>query len=66
MSDGQYDWKQFIVMRYRPGILLELIHDARAELAPFRLCETDNADENNCPPEMLWKNLILCLKTGWR
>ena len=58
MSDGQYDWKQFIIMRYRPGILLELIHDARAELAPFRLRETDNADENNCPPEMLWKNLI--------
>ena len=55
MSEGQYAWKQFIVMRYRPGVLLELIHDAREELASFRLRE---AAGNSCSSDLLWKNLV--------
>ena len=59
VNDGQYDWKQIIIMRYRPGSLLELIHDARSELALFRLRTADtDGDEKSFPAEMLWKNLI--------
>jgi len=55
MIDGQYNWKQFIVLRYQPGVVLELIHNAQAELTPFQLRE-DEADTISA--EMLWNNLI--------
>lgn len=55
MIDGQYNWKQFIVLRYKPGVVLELIHNAQAELTPFQLREDES---DSISAEMLWNNLI--------
>ena len=55
VSDGQYNWKQFIVLRYQPGVVLELIHNAQDELTPFTLRESAS---DAISAEMLWNNLI--------
>ena len=55
MSDGQYNWKQIIILHFQPGVVFELIHNAQAELSPFMLRESAS---DAISPEMLWNNLI--------
>lgn len=55
VSEGQYNWKQIIILLYQPGVVLELIHNAQAELTPFRL-RGEAADSVSA--EMLWNNLV--------
>ena len=55
VSDGQYNWKQFIVLRYQPGIVLELIHNAQDELTPFTH-RKEKAEALSV--ETLWNNLL--------
>lgn len=54
-SEGQYNWTQFIVLQYQPGIVLELMRNAQDELRPFRPREDAGAAST---AEMLWSNLI--------
>ena len=59
VNDGKYEWKQIILLRYRPGTLLELMRDAHAELEAFRLRDPlSDASSGSYPPELLWNNLI--------
>ena len=54
-SDGQYVWKQITILRYQPGVMLELIRNAQEELAPFQLREKN---DTAISVETLWSNLI--------
>ena len=59
VSDGQYSWKQILILRYRPGVVLELVHNAQEELEPFRLRDTSSdAASADISEELLWNNLI--------
>ena len=59
VNDGQYNWKQILILRYRPGIMLELVHNAQEELHPFLMHEAaPDAASGGLSAELLWSNLI--------
>ena len=58
--NGEYEWKQIVLLRYRPDVYFELIRDAHRELAPFELRDESPSvpPEEGRLPALLWKNLV--------
>ena len=59
VRNGRYEWKQFLMLRYRPGLVLELVRDAHTDLGRFELRSAEgNQADGAISPSLLWKNLI--------
>ena len=57
-GDGHYGWKQFIVLRYQPGLALELVRDASQELNRFDRPLPPSGQSGSAPYETLIQNLL--------
>ncbi len=59
MTGGRYNWKQTVIMAHRPGIVIELVHNAHQELKqfnPYHSAVSDNSQKYS--PQLLWENLV--------
>ncbi|MDO5702505.1 MAG: EAL domain-containing protein [Lachnospiraceae bacterium] len=57
--NGRYEWKQFILLSYRPGQVLELIRSAHTELSQFKhKSSAGEMSEEVISSETLWQNLL--------
>ena len=59
VGNGRYEWKQFLLLRYRPGIVVELVRSAHREMERFELrASLADRTAEACSPALLWSNLI--------
>ncbi len=57
--NGRYEWKMFLMLRYRPGLVLELVRNAHKDLERFELRSTVNGKAADAiTPALLWENLV--------
>ena len=59
---GQFRWKQYTILRYQPGLYLELIRDAHDDVLDFVQAHASDQAQTDAPmPELsetvLWRNL---------
>ena len=57
-GDGHYGWKQFIMLRYQPGLVLELVRDASQELERFNRSASAAGPSSAVSHETLFQNLL--------
>ena len=59
LHDGEYAWKQFILLRCGTGEVLSMIRDAHTELGRFQLRPSAAGGEpGQCAADTMWKNLL--------
>ena len=59
VNNGRYEWKHFILVRFRHGQVLELVRDAHAEKDRIRAEESETyRPSDEVSMETLWQNLL--------
>ena len=58
-SHGSYEWKQFIMIRYQPGQVLELVRNAHGEAEHFTVhSAVADHSSDSVSNETIWQNLL--------
>ena len=70
---GQFRWKNYTILRFRPGVYLELIRDAHEEVLSFVRAHGNTQRQADAPEQelsetVLWKNLAgsTLLRLFWK
>ena len=58
LPNGRYGWKQFLMVRYQPGLVLELVRDAKDDLTQFDKLTPHAGKSGDVSCETLWENLL--------
>ena len=59
VNSGGYEWRQFILVRYKPGQVLELVRNAHSDLGRFTVNSSlEDSSSVGVTSELLWQNLL--------